>query len=133
MYAPSTYKESATCMESTHWLAAIGDEMESLHKNETWEFVPKRPGRKIVTCKWVFKKKDAMTSVQGVKYKARLVSRRLTQREEVDYNEIFSHVLRHTSIRALLAIVAHQHFELEQLDVKTPFSTWRVGREDIHV
>jgi len=44
-----------------------------------------------------------------------------SQREGVDYNEIFSPVVRHTSIRVLLAMVAHQNLELEQLDVKTAF------------
>ena len=39
----------------------------------------------------------------------------------MDYNEIFSPVVRHTSIRMLLAIVANQDLELEQLDVKTAF------------
>ena len=31
----STYKEVVTCIESTQWLAAMGDEMESFHKNQT--------------------------------------------------------------------------------------------------
>ena len=38
-----------------------------------------------------------------------------------DYNEIFSHVLKHTSIRTILSIVATEDLELEQMDVKTPF------------
>uniref|UniRef100_A0A803KP80 Uncharacterized protein n=1 Tax=Chenopodium quinoa TaxID=63459 RepID=A0A803KP80_CHEQI len=50
VYEPSTYKEEATCTESTHWIAAMGDEMESLHKNKTWDLVPRPPGWKIVTC-----------------------------------------------------------------------------------
>ncbi|GJX53566.1 retrovirus-related pol polyprotein from transposon TNT 1-94 [Tanacetum coccineum] len=36
-------------------------------------------------------------------------------------NEIFSPVVRHTSIRVLLSLVAHHDLELEQLDVKTAF------------
>ncbi|KAJ4715159.1 Retrovirus-related Pol polyprotein from transposon TNT 1-94 [Melia azedarach] len=118
---PSTYKEAVTCTESTQWLAAMGDEMESLHKNQTWELTKRPQDRKIVTCKWVYKKKEGETSVEGIKYKARVVARGFTQREGVDYNEIFSPVVRHTSIRLLLAIVAHQDLELEQLDVKTAF------------
>ena len=39
----------------------------------------------------------------------------------MDYNKIFSPVVRHTSVRVLLAIDAHQDLELEQLDVKTAF------------
>ncbi|KAJ4715305.1 Retrovirus-related Pol polyprotein from transposon TNT 1-94 [Melia azedarach] len=118
---PSTYKEAVTCTESTQWLAAMGDEMESLHKNQTWELTKRPRDKKIVTCKWVYKKKEGETSVEGIKYKARVVASGFTQREGVDYNEIFSPVVRHTSIRVLLAIVAHQDLELEQLDVKTAF------------
>jgi len=39
----------------------------------------------------------------------------------IDYNEIFSHVVKHTSIRMLLAIVAQFDLELEQMDIKTVF------------
>lgn len=131
-HEPSTYKEAISCSESVQWLAAMGDEMESLDKNQTWELV-KRPGeRKIVTCKWVFKKKEGITLAEGVKYKARLVARGFTQKEGVDYNEIFSPVVRHTSIRVLLVIVAHQNLELEQLDVKTAFLHGEL-EEDIYM
>ena len=81
--------------------------MEALYKNEIWELVRKPLVRKIVTCEWVFKKKEGITSAEGVKYKARLAAKGFTQSEGVDYNEIFSPVVRHTSIRVLLAIVAH--------------------------
>ena len=40
------------------------------------------------------------------------------QKEGIDYNEIFSSVVKHTSIRMLLAIVAQFDLELEQIDVK---------------
>ena len=118
---PSTYKEAILSSDSEKWFAAMGDEMESLHKNQTWDLVIQPSGRKIITCKWVFKKKEGISPAEGVKYKARVVARGFNQREGVDYNEIFSPVVRHTSIRVLLAIVAHQNLELEQLDVKTAF------------
>lgn len=69
----------------------------------------------------MFKKKEGASPAEGVKYKARVVARGFNQREGVDYNKIFSPVVRHTSIRVLLAIVTHQDLELEQLDVKTTF------------
>jgi transposase InsO family protein len=117
---PVTYKESVSGSESSQWLTAMREEMESLDKNQTWELVKRPKGRKIVTCKWIFKKKEE-NSGEGVRYKARLVARGFTQKEGVDYNEIFSPVVRHTSIRVLLAMVAQQDLELEQLDVKTAF------------
>ena len=118
---PFTYREAVSGSESAQWLAAMREEMESLAKNETWELVKRPKERKIVTCKWIFKKKEETTPGEGVRYKARLVARGFTQKEGVDYNEIFSPVVRHTSIRVLLAMVAHQDLELEQLDVKTAF------------
>jgi len=39
----------------------------------------------------------------------------------VEYDEIFSPIMRHTSIQILLAIVIAHDLELEQLDVKTTF------------
>ncbi|GKB23082.1 transposable element [Tanacetum coccineum] len=56
-----------------------------------------------------------------VRFKACLVAKGYSQKEGIDYNEIFSLVVRHTSIRVLLSLVAHHDLELEQLDVKTAF------------
>ena len=41
--------------------------------------------------------------------------------EGIDFSEVFSPVVRHTSIRVLLSIVVAQDLELEQMDVKTVF------------
>ncbi|KAK3009128.1 hypothetical protein RJ639_013703 [Escallonia herrerae] len=58
---------------------------------------------------------------EDARYKERLVAKGFTQREGIDYIEIFSSVLKHTSIRVLLTMVALYDLELEQLDVKTAF------------
>ncbi|KAL1197961.1 Retrovirus-related Pol polyprotein from transposon TNT 1-94 [Cardamine amara subsp. amara] len=128
-YEPSTYREAISGTEAERWLAAMGDEMEFHQKNNTWDLVTQPQGRKIVTCKWIFKKKEGISMAEGVKYKARVVARGFSQREGVDYNEISSPVVRHTSIRAMLAAVAHQDLELEQLDVKTAFLHGEVEEE----
>ena len=39
----------------------------------------------------------------------------------MDYEETFSPVVRFSSIRMVLSIVAHMDLELHQMDVKTPF------------
>ena len=44
-----------------------------------------------------------------------------SQKEGVDYQEIFSPVVKHVSIRAILSTVAHFDMELQQMDVKTAF------------
>jgi len=75
----------------------------------------------VVGCKWVFKKKVGTQGNQGVQYKARLVAKGYSQKEGIDFHDVFAPVVRHTSIRVLLAIVAACDLELEQMDVKTAF------------
>ncbi|GJV60464.1 putative nucleotidyltransferase, ribonuclease H [Tanacetum coccineum] len=55
------------------------------------------------------------------RYKARLVVKGFQQKRGVDYNEIFSPVVKMTKIRLVLSSVASENFHLEQLDVKIAF------------
>ena len=118
---PCTYKKAISSDEAAEWTVAMTEEMESLHKNQTWELVKPPRGQKIIGCKWVFKKKEGIPSVESIRYKARLVAKGYSQKEDIDFNEVFSPVVKHTSIRVLLAMVAWFDLELEQLDVKTSF------------
>ncbi|KAG8478805.1 hypothetical protein CXB51_028698 [Gossypium anomalum] len=93
--------------------------MESLHRNRTWDIVKLPKGKKVVRCKWVFKKKKGTPGVEEPKYKARLVAKGYSKILGVDFTDVFSPVVKHSSIRALLGIVAIHDLELEQLDVKT--------------
>ena len=52
-----------------------------------------------------------------------------SQRQGVDYNDIFAPVVKHTSIRMLLSIVATQNLELVQMDVKTAFLHGEIEEE----
>ena len=78
-------------------------------------------GKKPIGWKWIFKKKEAVSEKEGERFKARLVAKGYSQRHEIDYNELFSPIVRHTSIRAILALIAHRDLELEQLNVKMTF------------
>ena len=121
IHEPSTYTEAVTCTESEKWAVAMVEELESLHKNQTWDLVQLPKGKRAIGCKWVFKKKEGIPGVENARYKARLVAKGYNQKEGIDYDEVFSPVVKHTSIRVLLAIVAQFDLELEQLDVKTAF------------
>lgn len=118
---PTSYKEAIASDDSARWIAAMEEELESLLKNRTWVLVKLPKGKKVVRCKWVFKKKEGTTGVEDVRYKARLVAKGYSQIPGVDFNDIFSPVVKHSSIRALFGIVAMHDLELEQLDVKTEF------------
>eukprot|EP00253_Pinus_taeda_P007747 PITA_07747 len=96
------------------------DEMASLHKNEAWDLVELLARRKPIDSKWVLKKK---TNVEGKveKYKAQLVAKGYSQMLRIDFGDIFSPVAKVASIRLLLSIVVSFDFEVEKMDVKTPF------------
>nr|GEV98737.1 retrovirus-related Pol polyprotein from transposon TNT 1-94 [Tanacetum cinerariifolium] len=55
------------------------------------------------------------------RYKARLVVKGFQQKHGVDYNKIFSLVVKMTIIRLVLSIVATENLHLEKIDVKKTF------------
>ena len=99
----------------------MDDKMQSLHQNHTWRLVNLPEGKKAIGCKWIFAKKEGFPNQEDVRYKARLVAKGYAQKEGIYYNEVFSPVVKHPSIRVLLDLVAQLNLELIQLDVKTAF------------
>jgi len=118
---PESYQEATQDKEWLKWKNATHEEMDSLIKNGTWDLVDKPTNRKIIGCRWLFKLKSGIPGVEPVRFKARLGAKGYTQREGVDYQEIFAPVVKHTSIRVLMSVVVDQDMELEQMDVKTAF------------
>ena len=118
---PLTFKGVTHRKDNDKWLVAMLEEMESLQKNKTWELVKLPKGKKAIGCKWIFRKKEAFSKKEGEKFKAQLVAKGYSQREGIYYNEIFSSVVKHTSIRVILGFVTMHDMELKQLDVKTAF------------
>lgn len=99
----------------------MNQEINSLHQNDTWKLVKPPANKRLVDCKWVYKIKPGLKGFEQPRFKARLVAKGFTQEEEIYFNEVFSRVVRHTSIRALLYIVVHFDLELEQMDVTNAF------------
>ena len=106
--------------DSPRWIEAIQAELKSLQDHGTWKVVPRPEGKRIVSCKWVWRikvKEDG--SVE--RYKARLVARGFTQTRGVDFNETFAPVTRLDTIRLLAANAAQRDWEFRQIDVKTAY------------
>ena len=68
---PSNYSEDITSADCNNWLIAMQDEMESLEKNGTWDLVKLPKDKKSVRCKWIFKRKEAMSPSEPARYKER--------------------------------------------------------------
>ena len=96
------------------------DEMQSLHENHTYELVKLPKGRRALKNKWVYRIKFEDGSSKP-RYKARLVVKGFNQKKGIDFEEIFSPVVKMSSIRVVLGLAAALDLEIEQLDVKTAF------------
>lgn len=108
-----TYSEVVSCDDSTKWLIAIQEEVEFLHKNKTWDLVKPPKDKKIVGCKWVFKRKYGIPGVEDARYKAWLVVKGYNKVQGVDFNDVSSLIVKYSSICVLLSLVAIHDLELE--------------------
>ena len=96
---------------SDKWKKALDAEYNSLIDNETWELVPPPESSNIVGSKWVLKtKRDANGNIN--RQKARLAAQGYSQKQGVDYEEVFSPVARYSRIRTLLALANAQNLEV---------------------
>ncbi|GJW15169.1 retrovirus-related pol polyprotein from transposon TNT 1-94 [Tanacetum coccineum] len=100
--------------ESVQWKKAINKEMVSLEKNQTCSLVRLPAGKKASQSLWMFRVKEEQDGRK--RYKAKLVVKGFQQKRRVDYNEIFSPVMKMTTIRLVLSIVAAGAFLCRSLE-----------------
>jgi Reverse transcriptase (RNA-dependent DNA polymerase) len=101
--SPTTNKEAISSKNMTDWVAAMNEEVHSLERNQIWTLVKPPNDKKIIGCKWVFKRKVDGSNSKAFRYKARLVAKGYSQVQGVDFNDVFSPVVKHTSIQVLLS------------------------------
>jgi len=107
-------------LSNTDWKMAMDSEYSALMNNKTWHLVPPQKGRNVIGCKWVYKikrKKDGSLD----RYKARLVAKGFKQRYGIDYEDTFSPVIKHSTIRIILSLAIFRGWSLRQLDVQNAF------------
>ena len=95
---PSTHRKTKISSESKMWKNAMMEEMSSLYKNDTWELSQLPKEKKLIGCKWVLAKTQGSLKGDTVRYKAKLVAKGYAQWEDIEYNEIFSPVVKYSSI-----------------------------------
>jgi len=77
---PNSFKEAMSSEYSHKWIEAMEEELKSMSTNKVWD---------LVSCKWVYKTKyDSKGKIK--RFKARLVAKKFTQREGINYIKTFS-------------------------------------------
>nr|GFB13390.1 retrovirus-related Pol polyprotein from transposon TNT 1-94 [Tanacetum cinerariifolium] len=99
--------------ECDKWVVAMEEEVESLHKNETWELMKLPKEKRVIRCKWLFKVKDGIPEVESNQYKARYVVCGFDQRESeedkegmsrVPYSSVIGSLIWYSSLQAITAL-----------------------------
>lgn len=125
---PTTHKQAMIADDAELWKEAIDEEMDALRRNNTWDIVTRPKDRAVVGSRWVFKVKHrADGSVD--RYKARLVAKGFSQIPGTDFEETYAPVARFDSLRLLLALAAHNNWNVHQMDVKSAFLYGKLDRD----
>jgi hypothetical protein len=117
---PECYAEAMEDEHKSKWIDAMQDEMQSLLDNYTFELVKLPKGKRALTNRWIYRVKQQEHTSQP-RYKARLVVKGFRQRKCIEFDEIFSLVVKMSSIRVVLGLAASLDLKIEHMDVKTAF------------
>ncbi|KAK5783772.1 hypothetical protein PVK06_038285 [Gossypium arboreum] len=114
---PSSIEEA---LAHPDWRLVVQAEYDALIANSTWELCSLPPGRKAIGYKWLFKiKKNPDGTIN--RRKARLVANGCSQVPRCDFQETFSPVVKHATIRVILSVVVTKGWPLRQVDVNNAF------------
>jgi hypothetical protein len=110
--------------ERDAWSVAYHEELEALRRREVFGPLMDLPkGKKAIGTRWVHAVKS-----DGRK-KARLVAQGFTQQEGVDFDEVFSPVVRFETVRVMLALAALEDCHISAVDVRNAYLYGRLDEE----
>ncbi|GBP19526.1 Retrovirus-related Pol polyprotein from transposon TNT 1-94 [Eumeta japonica] len=116
----SHQKRNMQGSNAKQWKEVMDEEYKSLLDNNTWEITTLPDDKHSMLCKWVFKTKiDKNGDI--VKYKARLVIKGCSQKPGINYTEVFSPVVRVSSLRYLFALAVKHDLDICQMDAVSAF------------
>ena len=109
--------------EMEKWKTACQEELDMLAQRDVFKLTDPPKGRKIIGSRWVF---DIKTD--GRK-RARLVAQGFSQVEGIDFNELFSPVVRFESVRLIFALSALHNWDMTAIDVKSAYLYGKLDEE----
>ncbi|CAI7851167.1 unnamed protein product [Closterium sp. NIES-53] len=128
---PASMEEALAGPDREKWLVSRDAEYQSLLENGTWDLVVLPEGKKAVPCKCVLRIKTDDKG-QVTIYKSRLVAKGFMQKEEQDFNEIFSPTAKPLTLRVLLVDAAVSGKFIIQMDISTAFLNG-ILEEDVYM
>ena len=108
---PECFEEAMQVETRNKWEQGMDEEMDSLVINQTWDLVKFPAGKRVLQNKWVYRLKEEDGGKK--RYKAILVVKGFAQKKGIDFDEIFSPIVKMTSIRTILSLVAVEDLLLE--------------------
>ncbi|PKI55425.1 hypothetical protein CRG98_024198 [Punica granatum] len=92
---PEYYDEAVAHEYKEHRLMAMNEKINSLSENHTYDLMKLPQGKRALKNKWVYRLKTENSRPQ---YKVRLVVKGFNQKKKIDFEEIFSPVVKMSSI-----------------------------------
>ena len=119
------YRDLMRFPEATQkeWKTVMLEELESLWKQNVFELTNLPKGHKSIGCRWVF---DVKSDSQK---KARLVAQGFSQVEGIDFNELFSPVVRFESVRIVFALATLHGWYMTGVDVRMAYLYSKLDEE----
>jgi hypothetical protein len=118
---PKTFLQAIHSTERINWKEAMDAELGKQVKYKVYDLMDHQSWMRLLDGKWVYTQKiDGETGEPG-KFKARWVVKGYEQVEGLDYGELFASVSNKDTFRVFLAMVCHEDYECDQVDVNAAF------------
>ncbi|KMQ87798.1 gag-pol polyprotein [Lasius niger] len=123
---PLTIEEALRGSDSQNWRESMESEINSLVKNKSYETVALPAGKEVLKTKSVFTEKKDKAGKK--KFKARLVIQGCSQKQDINYQETFSPVVKY-ALRYLFSLAAKENLRIDHMDVTTAYLQSELNKE----
>jgi Reverse transcriptase (RNA-dependent DNA polymerase) len=104
-------RQALESVNSHKLIKSIDEEIKSMYNDKVWDIIPLPEGVKPIDYKWIFKnKKNSKGNMK--RYKAWFVTKKITQKENINFMKTFSLVSTKNSFRIIMTLVTHFDLEL---------------------